>query len=358
MKKSIVLSTILFTTTIAFSTGCQSKDSRIRLSFGSPLNTATVEINYEQFVAKMDVGENMLVVTYDSIYSIDCSCWTGFKSIIDKYADDNDLVIYQIDRNQFEGREETYGLTLLKENSNPTCFITKHGSVAHEYRAGSKNNEAVFTTEKGFASTIEKVIKKPQVMLVNRDYLHNAIDSGEKVIVYQARSKCGDCGYCEPNCLLPYSENNDIKTKVFLMDLQIPGIYYDSEMNKNDETYAAYKAEYQMTEASNETYGYITGVVPTFQVWENKELKDACVYFNDSVTKKDDGKFVISQSYYTSDRVNNLAYTNKVLLDMELSEEEINEIEFSGTKYYSWKQEAAAKYHNEILESFLNHYAK
>ena len=159
MKKNMAFSFILLSLVSGAMTGCQSKDNRIRLSFGSPLNTETVEIAYEQFVAKMDAGENMLVVTYDSIYSVDCSCWTGFKSIVDKYADDNDLVIYQIDRKQFEGRDETYGLTLLKENSNPTCFVTRHGSVAHEYRAGSKNNEAVFTTEKGFASTIEKSLK-------------------------------------------------------------------------------------------------------------------------------------------------------------------------------------------------------
>lgn len=358
MKKNMAFSFILLSLVSGAMTGCQSKDNRIRLSFGSPLNTETVEIAYEQFVAKMDAGENMLVVTYDSIYSVDCSCWTGFKSIVDKYADDNDLVIYQIDRKQFEGREETYGLTLLKENSNPTCFVTRHGSVAHEYRAGSKNNEAVFTTEKGFASTIEKVIKKPQIMLVNRDYLHNAINSGEKIIVYQARSKCGDCAYCEPNCLLPYSEENDIKTKVYLMDLQVPGIYYDTKMNRNEETYAAYKAEYQMTEAANEVYGYTTGVVPTFQVWENKELKDACVYFNDSVSKNEEGKYVISQSYYTKERVKNLAYTDKVLLGMELSEDEVTEGEYQGTPYCIWKQDAAAKHHNEILKSFLNHYAK
>ena len=354
MKNKTLFPIILLGLISGLATGCTTQDKRIRLSFGSYVATSMTGISYEEFVAKMDAGENMLVVTYDSIYSEDCSCWTGFKAIVDHYANEKDLVIYQIDRNEFEGRED-YGLTLLKENSNPTCFVASHGKVTNEYRAGSKNNEAIFTTEKGFASAIEKIVKEPQVMLVDRNYLRSAIDSGEKVIVYQARAKCGDCNYCTPNCLLPYSEENDFKTKVLLMDLQVPGIYYDSEGNKNDETYNAYKAEYQMTEATNADYGFITGVVPTFQVWQNKELKDACVYFNDSISQREDGKWIVSETYYTQERVAKLKYTNTVLKDMVLDDEDL--IEYPGYGKF-WTQDGAAKYHNEILKSFLKYYAK
>lgn len=354
MKKQFLFPLILLSLTSVIATGCQQKDKRIRLSFGSYVATGMIDISYEKFVEKMDAGENMVVVTYDSIFSIDCSCWNGFKAIVDKYVDDNDLVIYQIDRNEFAGKED-YGLTLLKENSNPTCFVASHGKVTNEYRAGSKNNEAIFTTEKGFASALNKIVKEPQVMLVDRTYLRNAIDSGEKVIVYQARAKCGDCNYCTPNCLLPYSESNEMKTKVLLMDLQVPGIYYDDQLNKNDATYNAYKAEYQMTEETNAKYGYSTGVVPTFQVWQNKELKDACVYFNDSIGKNDNDKLVVTETYYTKERVNNLAYTNTILQGMEINPEEATE--YPGYGFF-WSQEGAAKYHNEILKSFLNYYTK
>lgn len=335
--------------------GCNQKDSRIRLSFGSYSTTATTEIEYGEFVAKMDAGENMIVVTYDSIYSIDCSCWTGFKRIVDDYVKDSNSIIYQIDRNEFEDREN-YGLTLLKENSNPTCFVASKGKVTHEYRAGSKNNESIFTTEEGFKKAIEKVTKPAQVMLVDRAYLRNAIDnSDERVVVYQARAKCGDCNYCTPNCLLPFSETHEFKYKVLLMDLQVPGIYYDEDgTTKNDETYAAYKAEYQMTEATNQTYGYSTGVVPTFQVWEKGQLKDACVYFNDSLKKNDDGKWVVSETYYTENRAKVNFYNDKVLEGMEVPEEDITMYGEMGF----WKQEAAAVYHNQILESFLSYYVK
>ncbi len=353
MKNKALFTSILVGISLSTLVGCQQKDNRIRLSFGSPLATEATELTYAELVARMDNGENMIVVTYDSIYSADCSCWTNFKKIVDKYVDDNDTIIYQIDRNEFEGHEENYGLTLLKENSNPTCFIASHGEVKNEYRAGSKNNEAIFKTEDGFSSIIKKVTKPAQIMLVNRDYLRNAIDSGDKLIVYQARNACGDCNYCTPNFLLPYSDNNELKTKIFLMDLQVPGIYYDAEMNMDTETYAAYKNEYQMTEATNAKYGYITGVVPTFQVWENKELKDACVYFNDSLTKVDD-KWVVDTTYYTSERVGNLAYTNTVLKGKVVADEDVF---IWGDNGY-WNQDAAAKEHNPILESFLNYYAK
>lgn len=355
MKKSIIFPVIFLGITCSTLIGCHQKDSRIRLSFGSYSTTATTEIEYGEFVAKMDAGENMIVVTYDSIYSIDCSCWTGFKKIVDDYVKDSNSIIYQIDRNEFEDREN-YGLTLLKENSNPTCFVASKGKVTHEYRAGSKNNESIFTTEEGFKKAIEKVTKPAQVMLVDRAYLRNAIDnSDERVVVYQARAKCGDCNYCTPNCLLPFSETHEFKYKVLLMDLQVPGIYYDEDgTTKNDETYAAYKAEYQMTEATNQTYGYSTGVVPTFQVWEKGQLKDACVYFNDSLKKNDDGKWVVSETYYTENRAKVNFYNDKVLEGMEVPEEDITMYGEMGF----WKQEAAAVYHNQILESFLSYYVK
>ena len=84
-------------------------------------------------------------------------------------------------------------------------------------------------------------------------------------------------------------------------------------------------------------------------------LKDACVYFNDSISQREDGKWMVSETYYTQERVAKLKYTNTVLKDMVLDDADLQEYPGYGT---FWTQDGAAKYHNEILKSFLQYYAK
>ena len=97
-------------------------------------------------------------------------------------------------------------------------------------------------------------------------------------------------------------------------------------------------------------------MVPTFQVYKSGQIVDACVYFNDSIAKDENNKWHIVNSYYTNERINNLKYTNTVLMGKELGEEEIKTNE--QYNYSFWSQEFAAKEHNKILNSFLDYYVK
>lgn len=347
MKKKYILTFPILALSALSSVSCNT-DNRIRISYGSPINSSMVELTYNEFATRMNDGENMLVATYHSDYSLDCSCWNGFKLIADKYADDNDLIMYKIDRKLFEGHDD-YGLTLLT-NSNPTCFITEHGKVNNEYiYSNSGANAPLFESYDAFSKAMNKVIKMPQVMIVNRDYITNAIfeEKQDEFIVYQARSTCSDCNYCTPNALLPYSESHNMTNKIYMIDIDY--------LRADEVLYQEYKDEFGLSEDGNETFGYGKGVVPTFQYWKKGELADACVYFNDSVDKVDD-KWTITDSYYTKERVANLKYTDEVLKDKILNELEIDKT-YAQYNYYSWLKVSAAKYHNKILESFLDYYA-
>ena len=358
MKKNLVFPLLILGSSLATLMGCAS-DNRLRLTYGSVIDTEASELTYDDFIYRMESGENMIVVTYDSIYSIDCSCWTGFKKIIDEYVNKTTTIVYQIDRNQFSeaGRlvAKEYGLDLPLEKSDPTCIITNNGKITNQYRAYSQNNKPIFESLDGFKKAIEKVTKPAQLIYADRNYLHKQIfeDKVDKFIVYQGRNSCPDCNYCTPNCLVPFSNSHNFKNPVYLMDLQVKGIYYDENMNKDNDTYLAYKQEYQMTEDKNAKFGFSTGVVPTFQVWKKGVLSDACVYFNDVAKKDENGKWVIDETYYTEERIQNLAYTNTILKGLEIEEDKLD---VYGEKGF-WKKEAAAIYHNKILESFLNYYA-
>ena len=114
---------------------------------------------------------------------------------------------------------------------------------------------------------------------------------------------------------------------------------------------------YGLSTLGNETFGYQNGVVPTIQFVKKGIIDGASVFFNDSVAKKDDGSFYISDSYYTEERLPNLKYLkgfNKqtVLKSMTLTE---GVLANKNGGYY-WSQDVASKYHRPILEAFFDYY--
>ena len=88
------------------------------------------------------------------------------------------------------------------------------------------------------------------------------------------------------------------------------------------------------------------------QIWEKGKLIDMTVYFNDEVSLVD-GEYQISRSYYSKDRVKNLKYTNTVLEGITINEEQVD-VGKDGS--LSWNKEYARKYHQPILEDFLDRY--
>ncbi|MCR5506113.1 MAG: hypothetical protein K6F07_03875 [Bacilli bacterium] len=347
-NKFILLLPILAASTL---TGC-SKDNRTRITYGSPTISAAIELTYEQLATKMTAGENMILVTYHQEYSPSCECWKSFKPIIDAYADANDTYIYQIDRTLFVNHED-FGFTMM-DSSNPTLIITKEGKKQNEYLY-SKNNTAMFTTADGFKKALDKVIKAPQFIVINSDYLDNKLlKSNDSFVVYYHWSFCPDCTYCMPNVLMPYSQNNNFSTKFYCIDLAVPGILMTSDNKWPEEgtaveTYVTFLKNHHLSLAGDEKFGYDRGFVPTFQYYKGGELTDMSVYFNDKVEQVD-GKYKITRSYYTQERVKNLTYTDTVLEGLEIPESEMQD--------GSWKQEAMAAKHDPILKAFLNKYVK
>ena len=168
---------------------------------------------------------------------------------------------------------------------------------------------------------------------------------------------CPDCNDCFPYVLLPYSNANNLKTNFYIIDLAVPGILLNEEGGFEGtglQSYVDFMQEYHMSAAGDETFGYDRGFVPTTQLWEKGKLIDMNVYFNDSIAYQNE-TFVVSQSYYSSTRVKSLNYTNTVLEGLEIP---VEEVEGNAEEGYSWNKDAAAKYHQPILEAFLDKYVK
>ena len=337
--------------------GC-NLDKRARLTFGTLVDTAAEELEYGELATKVNRGENMLVAVYQD--GLPCGCWTTFHEVLDQYVDTYDTKVYYIASSQFSSDAEKFGLTILSGTSDPTFAFIKDGKKVNEYIYG-KDTKPMFQTLSGLRKVVNRIAKDPQYFYVDQEYLDNALFvTKEEVLVHYIWYFCPDCNDCFPEVLLPYSKNNDFSKKVLIMDLAIEGLLIENgSINKLSEGYVQFLREHKMSYyEGNETFGYDRGFVPTTQIWRNGELVDMNVYFNDAISKNDNGEFYVSRSYYTEERVQNLGYTNEVLQGKILSEEQVNVYGSGESESYSWKADYARLYHKPILEAFLNKYVK
>ena len=143
---------------------------------------------------------------------------------------------------------------------------------------------------------------------------------------------------------------NGIPQEILIMDIQ------SYNWNGNDgEDYTSIISKLKLNEASEPTYGFGRGFVPTIQYYENGQVKDAAVTFNDSLIKNGDN-YKVDSTYYTEERLTNLNFLKdsnvetKVLKGLDVPNEDTD------SKYHFWSHEAAFKYHSPILEQFLKTY--
>ena len=354
MKKTLIFSLPIFAASISFLSGCGTGDSKIRITYGSPVYQEMVELTYSDFTQKMTNGENMIVATYDSEMSESCGCWINFQPILNRYADEKDTLIYKMDRHYITNNP--YGL-ILPSGSDPTFFITNKGQLEKQYVYNTTSaNADLFYNYAKFKDNIDSLVKEPQLMIINEEYLNRAIfeENRTDFIIYHGRNGCPDCNYCAPNFLEPYARDNNLKNKIYVMDI---------EYLRGTDGYQLYKDKYQLSvgadleNPTNPHFGFGTGVVPTFQYWKNGVLTDMCVYFNDEY-KLIDGKYTITDSYYTEERVQYLKYTDTVLVGHNIPDEEMEEKQYGEIVYKAWKKKDMAKIHDKIAKSFFDYYAK
>lgn len=354
MKKVLFLIPLLAFGTLSLN-AC-TKDKRARLTYGTLVDEGAEELTYNTLQTKINRKENFLLAIH---LGEGCACWSTFHGVIDKYVTEYKTKVYYIDKNQFSDGEDWFGLTFDRAVSDPVFALMKNGKKANQYNYGNDTKE-MFTELKTLRKVVTKVARDPQYYYVSPEYLDNALftEKSGKVIVQYVWSFCPDCNDCFPNVMVPFSSNHNFKTNVWLVDLAIKGILKDEEGHPNTtlQTYVDYMKNHHLSAAGDETFGYDRGFVPTTQYWENGELKDANVYFNDAVDKVD-GQYKVTRSYYTADRLTKIGHEATVIMDRVLSEEEVDVSEKDGIYSYSWKQDYARIVHKPILENFLTKYA-
>ena len=179
---------------------------------------------------------------------------------------------------------------------------------------------------------------------INLEQLQSKINNDESFIIYYSRSSCGDCNYLNKNYLRQYLSSHVDSKYFYVIETDAEGIrFYNgaSPDTSNDATddekaaaaqWQAFKDQYGLSNVNN-PIGHGVGYVPTLQYYQDGEISDMMVYFND-------GEYVLNSDDTYSIRINASYYNDNPYLNQ--------------TVKYSEYKEKLAPFYNQKLETFLN----
>ena len=357
MKKKLLLLPLVTLSFISL-TGCEKE--KVDLTYGTYI---TQKIGSLKPISASDLSnktenenEVLILATYQESYSEDCLCWTTFQNVIVNYMNKYNERVYLFNT---ESNDELIGkLNIEKyEDSTPALYIFKGTNQLAKFTYKKSRDKAIFTelSAEPMYKRIHEYINKPLIFDVDDNYLSNKISTNKETVALFVRRGCSDCLYSLNNVIIPYIYSNDVNKEILMIDLQ--DIYESSKADSNDNAYQNIKDKYGLSESGSKTFGYGNGFVPTIQYYKNGILNDASVFFNDELTKNEDGSYYIINSFYTEERLTSLFYCygmdNCVLKGMKIPSEDVV---LTKTAKAFWAQEKAAVYHTPLLKAFIECY--
>ncbi len=363
MKKSVLF--LLPFMIIPFATSCGGNGGKIDLTYGQMINNTLSDVSYDSLTSLVK-DEKTFIITVAP--STNCTCWATFKNILYGYIAKTHVKVYTIKNTEFYNAEsklmDTFGMTVMSDRE--TFAIFENGKLKQHRVYDQK--DYIFKQQKDFEKYMEEVVNLPKAFEINLTQLDSIYASGKEAVIYFARNNCSDCGYVDTHYLRQYIKENASMNNMYILDCEALGIrVYDKDNQLTPESKVAwqnFKDKYGLSNAVNTELGYNTGYVPTFQLIKGNgesygtSILSMSVTFNDTISEVD-GKYVVTDSYYTAERAEKLSYTSKVdtkvLKGLELTADDVNVIEIgSSFKYISWTHKSAEKYHNPLLKAFLD----
>ena len=378
MKTKLLLALIapMMMTSIS---GC-TFNSGMKLTYGTYItsedatNNDAIEINHSQLFEKMDENskfnkENFIVVVAPTN---GCLCWTKFQPVLKQFIKDTHYLVYTIKVTEFNDNNSDFGIKM--QQGHVSMAIVKGTKIVKQYLSSS-----IFDSADALKAEVNKYVKAPEMYFVDQDYLENKIkNTRETVLVEFYRSTCSDCKNSNTYSVWDFANSHKFTNKMLVIDmdnLEFKGTQkYETDSDGNyvlDERgqkiktedyqleYQRFKDLYNLSNKFSPEYGYNNGYVPTFQYYERGEVKDASVYFNDTVELVD-GELYVTDSFYSAERVGNLHYLDgiktKYLEGLKLTKDDVDDYTAYGYGYM-WKAEKANEYHKPLFEAFMKKYA-
>ncbi len=358
MKKSLLFLSVLTAISIASCGGSDIDTSKIALDYGYDykndiVNIEEVEIGYTSLTNLIDNKESFVLLIY---HNPTCGCWTDFNPLAVQFMNKYNVVFHSFDNALLEGKNN-YGIYQGTDAMPGICFF-RRGQLIRQSIYGKLdiNNRKFFKEYEALEQYLFDNVYLPKMTYIDKDTLDSKISNDEGFALYVARAGCGDCRTVNQQFLYSWNDvNTTVNHMMYIFDIEP---YFARKPAEGDpeydekyakyEAYLAFKTTYGLSEAGNETFGYGTGYVPTFQIRKGSTISDMITVLNDSV----DANRVVS-SYFNQTRISNsslLRNTGDIYLfdGKELTEEQKQ----------NWRTTVQLSWHKPIVELFLNSYIK
>lgn len=377
-KKSLLIAAIPL---LLFSvSGCNKNTTsgKVYLEFGKIHTSQSVlvdEIDYDTLTSWIN-HKNTFVL---AISNEGCSCWETFQPILASFNYKYNLDIKQIPVKELnkEGRDK-FGLYTVAVDSPFLAFFSNGSLVRQAMYGGNKELSKIFTDLSG--KELEKFFFEnaylPKMLYVEESTLSSYITESKDFTLYIARTGCGDCETVNETMLREWNKTTvSVEEPLYIFDIAkyYPGAEPKRQEEESEEDfnrrhqewetksaiYQSVKDQYGLSSAYNKDLGYSSGMVPTFQHRVGNTINDMAVILNDSLNS--DGRTL--KSYFTAERVAKMPFLEGtgeqyVLNGKELSDDQIETVEYQGRTYTVLKREAHIEMHTPILNRFLNKYVK
>ena len=351
------------------------EDSKVALVYGDQYEGLT-EIQYGDLANKVDDEKTFLLAVRPKS---NCTCWAHFKVILEEYKRDTHISVFTIVASEFDNATNKYGLDVRSDRE--TFAIFKNGKLYEQNVYSEKN--AMFNQKKDFKAYLESRVHLPTMFYITLDTLDSWLGTQDKEFtVYFARNNCKDCEYLDNHALKEYGEKHLDMTNLYILDCESLGIrVYDENNNlttASAEAWQKFKDNYKLSNKYSED-GYNTGYVPTFLnvIGQSSYVPGVAgeasyeegnhdfivglsyVYFNDTLTRGEDGKIRVTDSFLSQERFNEglipyIDNSNQLIKGIEVPESDIT----AYGPYLVWNKPAAAKYHDKALNQYLDYVEK
>ena len=382
MKKNLFLLGLI--PTLLF-TSCNKQEidkSKLLLMYGNchlgSVSLSTLqEYDYDELKAAIDNKETFVLLINDEISEhTSCGCWNEFVPVFCKFSTEHHYDFKLFNTVLLEGKNK-FGIYTKDDDMPGICFF-KNGKLLRQtiYGKSKDDTRRIFKEYGKFEEFMLKNVYLPKFLYTDKDYLDNKIENNETFTIFYDRSKCPDCTEIKTTYLNNWIKNNKevtLSEPLYALDLQQwyptplpenPTQEQIDEYKRESAIYQGIKDTYGLSEEYNTTFGYGTGVVPTFQRRTGSMVTDMIAVLNDSVVKVGEGEYKL-HSYFTQDRINNspiLRNTGDTYLydEMPLTSDQVEEIEYKGNIYYVLKNGRAQqmKWHTPIVDLFFEAYIK
>lgn len=291
-----------------------------------------------------------------------CTCFAKFKSSLTSYLKTSNAYLYAINPSEFDGEgKDTFSLKVSASEGYETIAIFEDGVLKYQ-RQRSGSDDSWSNDVSSFKDWMAARIRVSDMLYVNKTQL-DSLSPDVPYVRGFLRASCPDCSFVESDFLKTY--NLTAHARSYVIDADAVGLRYGDDGKYDATQWQNYKNAHGLSESGSPDFGFGLGYVPTWQFISNGEIADADVYVNDSVTKNEDGTFRISDTYWDGSRSHDFFdFLNKDTVRdftqlsalQTIPSDDIDATTYGDATYYSWKHEAAAKYHDPLLKGFFDHY--